>query len=128
MNHLQRMEAMSVIRSIRNRALMGQILTKTLDTTFVNPQWGIWSLSNSELLKDINFHAKLDSFSSYVGVSASILGSKNLITDILNTRKIGKKHWVLIVIWGSIAFNKSELNKSQKELSHRQSTKTSKLY
>jgi len=128
MDRLQRVEAMSLIRSVSNRALMGHILSKTLDTTFINPQWGIWSLSNKELLNDINFHAKFDSFASYVGVSASVLGSKDMIKDIWQTKKIGKKHWVLIVIWGSIAFNKSELNKAQKELNHRQSMKTSRLY
>jgi hypothetical protein len=128
MDRLQRIEAMGLIRSVNNRALMGHILNKTLDTTFVNPQWGIWSLSNKELLNDIQFHTKFDSFASYVGVSASVLGTKDMIKDIWKTRKIGKKHWVLIVIWGSIAFNKSELNKAQAELKHRQSTHTSRLY
>ena len=39
MDRIQRIDAMSSIGSLRNRELMGHILTKTLDTTFVNPQW-----------------------------------------------------------------------------------------
>lgn len=128
MDRLQRIEAMTLIKSVSNRALMGHLVTKTLDTTFVNPQWGIWSLTNEELLKDIKFHGDFDSFMGYVGVSASVLGMKDLIKDIWNAKKLGKKHWVLIVIWMSIAFNKTELNKAQTELSNRQTTNSSGLY
>ena len=128
MDRLQRIEAMSVIRSVKNRALMGHILDKTLDTTFVNPQWGILSLSNKELLEDINFHTVIDSFAGYVGIGGSIIGGKDMIKDIWTLKKMGKKHWTLIVIWGSVIFNKKELNKAQAELGNRQTINKSGLY
>ena len=128
MDRLQRIEAMSVIRSVKNRALMGHILDKTLDTTFVNPQRVIWSLSNKELLEDINFHTVIDSFAGYVGIGGSIIGGKDMIKDIWTLKKMGKKHWTLIVIWGSVIFNKKELNKAQAELGNRQTINKSGLY
>jgi len=128
LDRIQRIEAMKLIRSLSSRALMGHIITKTLDTTFINPQWGIWSLSNKELLKDVNFHSNLDSFASYVGIGSSMLAGKDLIKEIWSMKKMGKKHWVLIVIWGGVVFNKVELNKAQSELSHRQSLNKSELY
>lgn len=51
-----------------------------------------------------------------------------MVKDIWSLKKMGKKHWTLIVIWGSVIFNKIELNKAQDELSNRQTTNKSGLY
>ncbi|EJL6401241.1 hypothetical protein NMR73_004335 [Vibrio navarrensis] len=128
LNRQQRLEAMALIRSVQNRALMGVLISKVLDTTFVNPQWGIWSLSNSELSQDISFHENIDSFSGYVGVGASILGGKDMIKDIWSLKKMGKKNWITIVIWGCIYFNKTELSKAKSELNNRTQLNNSGFY
>ncbi|MDP2576048.1 hypothetical protein Q8W40_28015 [Vibrio penaeicida] len=128
MNRLQRIEAMRLIRSVPNRALMGKIISKTLDTTYVNPQWGIWSLSNDELKKDIAIHSTIDSFAGYVGVGASVLSGKDLVKDLWSLKRMGKKHWVTIVIWGCIYFNKNELNKARNELDNRTTLQSSGMY
>ncbi len=124
----QRIEAMQTIRSVENRALMGSIITKALDTTFVNPQWGIWSLSTEELLEDIKFHASIDSVVGYIGVGASVLGGKDLIKNIWSQKRMGRQHWIMLVIWGCIYMNKQELIKAQQEQSHRTTTKSSRFY
>lgn len=128
MDRLQRIEALALIRSISNKALLGAVLEKALDTTFVNSQWGIWSLSNEELLSDISFHESIDSFGGYVGIGASIVSGKDIIKDIWSLKKVGKKHWTLIVIWGCIVFNKTELQKAKSELNNRQTLNQSGLY
>lgn len=128
MNRLQRIEAMQLIRSLPNRALEGRLITNVLDTTFVNPQWGIWSLSNEELKKDIALHASIDSFAGYLGVGASILSSKDLVKDLWSLKKMGKKNWITIVIWGCIYFNKKELNKARSELDNRTTLQTSGMF
>ncbi len=38
LNQQQRREGMKVIRSVNIRALMGELINRTLDTAFVNPQ------------------------------------------------------------------------------------------
>ncbi|MDN3682225.1 hypothetical protein QWZ04_18140 [Vibrio tapetis subsp. quintayensis] len=128
MNRLQRIEAMRLIRSVPSRALMGKIISKTLDTTYVNPQWGIWSLSNEELKKDIALHSTIDSFAGYIGVGASALSGKDLVKDLLSLKRMGKKHWVTVVIWGCIYFNKSELNKARDELDNRTTLQSSGMF
>lgn len=45
----QRIKAMEKIKSLPDRALVSKLVRITLDTAFVNPQWGLWSLTNEEL-------------------------------------------------------------------------------
>ncbi|MGF1876242.1 hypothetical protein L4D77_13045 [Photobacterium frigidiphilum] len=70
------MNAMKAIHSVRKKALVGMIITRVLDTTYVNPQWGIWSLSNAELKADLKFHSQLSSVASVAGISASVQSGK----------------------------------------------------
>ena len=128
MNRHQRIEAMTLIRSVSNRALMGTLITKVLDTTYVNPQWGVWSLSTNELESDINFHTAISDYAGYIGVGASALSGKDLVKEVWSLKKLGRRHWLLLVIWGSVYFNSRELNKAKKELNRRQTTNHSRLY
>ena len=102
LNRQQRIEAMTTIRFVQNKALMGTLITKTLDTTFVNPQWGVWSLNTQELQNDIEFHSSIDSLAGYVGVGASVLGGKDFIKNIWSQKRMGRQHWIMIVIWGCV--------------------------
>ncbi len=56
LNRNQKTEAMSLIRQIgkKNKPLEGQLVNLILNTS-INPQWGVWSLNNDELLNDHNF-------------------------------------------------------------------------
>jgi hypothetical protein len=128
LNRQQRIEAMTMIRAVQNKALMGTLISKTLDTTFVNPQWGVWSLNTQELQSDIEFHSSIDSVAGYVGVGASALGGKDFIKNIWSQKRMGKQHWIMLVIWGCVYINKKELKKAQTELNNRTTINTSRHY
>jgi hypothetical protein len=117
---VQRNYAMQKIRSVSNRQLQGKLVDNVLYTTFVNPQWGIWSLTNKELAADQEVHNFIDSYASYVGLSASGLGIKEMYDNARKSKKMTKGGLVMLVIWGAVAFNKAELNKVNKEISNRQ--------
>lgn len=127
LNHIQKQDAMATIRSLNNPILVNSLVTKVVDV-IVNPQWGIWSLSNEELLADQDFHAKVDEVAGYIGISASAASGKDFIQNLWKNKKIGKGGWIILAIWGAVIFNKSELNKANREVSNRSQLKTSPLY
>lgn len=128
LNHIQRRQAMIAMRSVQNKALVGELIKRTLDTTFVNPKWGVWSLSNDELLKEIKFHSTLDNIVSGVGFGASGLSIKELISKIMHQKSMNKANWVTIIIWGCIFYNKYQLHKVESEKDHRSTLNTSRYY
>ena len=125
LSQAQRNEAMPVIRSFPNAKLQRKLIDSVLFTTFVNPQWGILSLTNKELAADKDVHSFIDNYASYLGISASAIGMKNLITqakDILKSGKSKKSVWGIVAmfaVWGAVAFNKKELEKVNNEISNR---------
>ncbi|MBQ4890460.1 hypothetical protein J8L86_11430 [Shewanella sp. MMG014] len=114
----EKYQSMLVIHRLQNRPLKGRLIEKITDVT-VNPQWGVWSLSNTELLQDQKFHDTINTYASTLGVSASALSSKDFAVTLWKTRKVSKGGWVSLVIWGSVYFNASELSKANKEISNR---------
>lgn len=128
MEQAQRHEAMKIIRSLPNRELVGKLVTKVVDTSFVNPTWGMWSLTNEELLDKESFHSAVDSYASYVGLSASALGGKDLIKQAWQRRAITRGGIATLVIWGVVALNKYQLNKLQEEKSRRSTLNSSSYY
>ena len=52
----QRYDAMQVIHSLDNKDLVNKLQTKAIDTALVNKRWGVWSMTNEELLEDQEFH------------------------------------------------------------------------
>jgi hypothetical protein len=115
----QRNYALQLIRSVNNKALEGKLIEKVLLTTFVNPQWGIWSLTNKELESDQAFHDFLDRYVSYLGYSASAVGIKELFDNVRKSKKMSKGGILMLVVWGAVAFNKAELTKVNKEINNR---------
>ena len=124
----QRRKAMEIIHSVNKRALIGALIDKALDTTFVNPQWGIWSLSNKELMDDISTHDQIQYIAGLIGFGASGLSIKDFVKKAIGQRSLGYKQIATIVIWGCVAFNNIELNKAKKELRNRTKINTSKFY
>ncbi len=123
----QRIDVFKLIRSL-DGPLQGRLVQATT-LPLVNPQWGIWSLTNEELTNDAKYHEFLDSVASYIGLTASGVAVKDLAKNVWSSRKIGKGGFVTIVIWAAVLFNQSELEKANAEISRRTpSMKTSRLY
>jgi len=124
----QKIEVMKLIRTYKGSPLEGKLIESAILPT-INPQWGIWSLTNEELKKDAEYHAFLDSIANYVGATASGMAVKDLAEKTWKLKKIGRGSIATIVIWAAILFNQSELNKANTEISRRKSSmKTSKFY
>lgn len=126
----QRIDAMASIRNINNRRLMGKLVELALQTTFVNPEWGIWSLSNEELQDFHELHKQIDHVASLAGISISGLGIKDIVKEAWNRRRLSRGGWVTLVIWGLVYANKAQVDKASKEIDRRSKTemKTSPVY
>jgi hypothetical protein len=127
LDRLQKYQAMELIHSIPDRRLLGKLVEKIGDTQ-VNPQWGVWSLSNSELLQDKKFHDTINTYASWLGLTVSAIGTKEILQEIWTKRRISRGGWVNVVVWGSLLFNAQELNKANAEILRRSSIKSSELY
>lgn len=128
MDARQRYAAMTSIRSLPNRELEGLLVRKALNTTFVNPQWGVWSLTTEELERDIAFHSALETVAAVLGVSFSVTSGKDIVNEIYKTRRLSKGGTAMIVIWTILAFNHSSLRTSVAERDRRTQIKTSTYY
>ncbi|CAG19958.1 hypothetical protein [Photobacterium profundum] len=128
LNQHLRIKAMTSIRSVKKKALMGELIKRVLDTTFVNPQWGIWSLTNSELNADIELHTHLTSIAGTLGFGASVSSGKDMLNKIKHEKTISRKNWITLIIWGCIYFNIRELKKATKEKDHRSTLNTSRFF
>ena len=104
--------------------MSGKLISIAIEPTLVNKDWGVWSLTKEELIADQLFHSQADNLASYVGLGASAMSGKDLLTKIWKKRKITKGGLVTLVIWGTVFFNKSELNKVNNEIKRRSSIKT----
>jgi len=105
----QQSQALHLIHSISDRMLMGKLVEKIADT-IANPQWGTWSLSNSELLQDKKVHDTINTYASWLGLTVSAIGAKDILQEAWKKRKISRGGWVNIVVLGSLLFNAQELN------------------
>lgn len=119
MDARQRYAAMRSIRTLPSRELEGLLVGKALSTTFINPHWGRWSLTNEELVNDIAFHEAIDAFGSIVGVTFSIKSGKDLIKEIYERRKLTRDGIAMLVLWVAFSANKTTLNASREELNRR---------
>jgi hypothetical protein len=120
---------MSLIRNVgkKNKPLEGRLVNLIVNTS-VNPQWGVWSLSNDELLNDHNFHNTINDYASIIGLTASAAGAKTIVQEIWKTKKMTKGGIATLVLWGALYFNNSELGKANKEITNRSQLKSSPVY
>lgn len=125
MSQRQRMAAMTAIKSIPNRQLQSKLVAAALDTTFVNPQWGLWSLTNEEIAEDEAFHDAVDTFGSILGVTFSVSSGKDVAKEFLEKRKLTKGGLAMMVIWVAFAGNRSSLNAVREEKERRAQIKES---
>ena len=129
LNRIQKMQSMSLIREVgkKNKPLEGWLVNLIVNTS-VNPQWGVWSLSNDELLNDRNFHNTINDYASIIGLTASAAGAKTIIQETWKRKKMTKGGIVTLVLWGALYFNSSELEKVNKEITNRSQLKSSPVY
>ncbi len=127
LSRMQRIEVLKRVRDLKNPILADRLRGKVA-MVLVQPQWGIWSLSNNELLEDQRLHAMIDEYASILGVSVSVFGARTLFSDVWKHQKIKKGGLATLVIWGAIYFNKTELNKANREISRRSKLNTSPHY
>ena len=128
LNQAQRQEALKLMSELPSRQLHGLLVTRALDTTFVNPKWGVWSLTNEELMAEKSFHSSIDDYANWAGVGASALAGKDLVTTIWKNRRVTRGGIATVVIWVAVAANKSTLNKLNEEDRRRTQLKPSAFH
>ena len=121
----QRQTAMTDIRAVASRSLMGDLIDRALQTTFVNKSWGLWSLTNNELNEYKETRETISKYASLIGIGATALDSKNLINDIFKNKKMNRKHVVILVIWAAVYVNSNQLNNANIEWQRRHSINSS---
>lgn len=124
----QRYDAMQVIHSLDNKDLVNRLQTKAVDTALVNKRWGVWSMTNEELLEDQEFHELFQEIGALIGVTFSASSLKDFVREVGRNRRITKGGMATIVIWLSFASSYSRLNKLEAELDRRSELRDSPFY
>lgn len=124
----ERYEAMQVIHSLDNKDLVNKIQTKAVDTTLVNKRWGVWSMSNEELMEDQDFHKLFQNVGALVGVTFSASSFKDFVKEARRNQRVTKGGMATIVIWLSFASSSSRLSKLEAELERRTERRSSPLH
>ncbi len=128
LNQPQRQEALRLMEALPSRELRGKLVMKALDTTFINPKWGVWSLTNDELIAEQSFHSMLDKYATWAGFGFSGVALKDFIKQVWNKRKITRGGIATLVIWVAVAGNKGALEKIDEERRRRTQIKESPFY
>lgn len=124
----QRHEALKLFAELSSRQLRGLLLTRALDTAFVNPKWGVWSLTNEELMAEESFHRALDEYASWAGVGFSMVAGKDIIKTAWKNRKLARGGIATMVVWVAVAGNKGALANINEEQRRRSQTKSSSFH
>jgi len=103
LDRLQRIEVMTIIRSLPNRRLGGQLVGRITDVLYVNPRWGVWSLSTRELNREMKSNADFQ----YVMLVVGVAGGKDVaksVSAVWKARTLASKNTLHLianlVIWG----------------------------
>lgn len=131
MDRHERLKAMQLIQSLPDKSFSSKLVLMAVETTLVNPQWGLWSLTNEELAADIRFHAAVDRVASVSGLALS-LGSgktvKDIIKDLAQERRLNHRGVALLVIGVAFAANKGSLEAGTAEQRRRPQVKGSPYF
>ncbi|WP_010324501.1 hypothetical protein [Marinobacterium stanieri] len=140
--HLDRNQRITALRSIRklssipdspelyrlpntltrseSKSLEQALITRTLDTTFVNSQWwGLWALTTEELKSDLDFHSIVNDAGGFLGITFSAMSFKDFLDKAIKSKGINKKGWISLIIWLSFIANKSSLDTAEEEMDRR---------
>jgi hypothetical protein len=127
LDRIQKMNVMSIVTNLQN-GLAVQALRGKITDILVQPDWGLWSLSNDELIQKKELHAIIDQYATWLGVGISVSSIKGIFSDLWKKRSFSKMNLAYVVILISLLGSKETLNSINSELDNRSSLKDSKLY
>jgi len=118
----QRTEVMTLIRSLPNRRLQNRLVGRILDVTYVNPRWGIWSLSTAELMREMASNTKFQKILTYFGVAGGVTiadGLKKMWKNKSASKGGGAILLANVVLFGIAIGTSKEAAKMQNEWQRR---------
>jgi len=118
LDRFQKQQVMQLIHSTNNKRLIGALTVKVTDV-IVNPNWGLWSLTNAELEAKKDFHATIDTYMTMLGIGASTSSISSLVKSSWSQKTFLSKNLLLIIVWGGIWYSKQILGETQRELDSR---------
>lgn len=99
---VERQEVMKMIYSQEDKSLVSKLVTKITDT-IVNPNWGLWSLTNPELQARKQFHGLIQKWSSVIGVGATLASSKEFLSKVWRQKRyLSVGNVLTIIVWGGL--------------------------
>jgi len=117
----QKPQVMALIRNLNDPRAVGFLVGKVVDT-IVNPNWGLWSLTNKELEAKRSFHSALDNIMTTLGAGASVSSVTSIAKSSWSKRSLmNSKNVLLIIVWGGIWYSKQILKETQQEIDSRKS-------
>lgn len=96
LGRLQRIEVMELIRKLEDPRVRQALITKILDVTYVNPRWGIWSLSGAELKSEVEGNSKWQKFFTLIGVAGGKDVARN-VYDVWKSRAISASNGYVLL-------------------------------
>ena len=124
LERLQKIQVMTQVRSLEPR-LQSILVTKITDV-IVQPKWGLWSLTNEELLDKKEFHEGIATIANALGIAASVSGLNDImkmvaegLTKRQSLKTMAKRALPYFIIWGAVQVNANELARMQREIDAR---------
>ncbi len=114
----QKQDVMVMIHATKNPKIIGFLTTKIVDT-LINPDWGIWSRSTSELEEAKEYYKFVADSANLVGISLSITSFKEFISTLWAQKKFTAGGILIIAVWLGVMWNNSILNGINTELDNR---------
>ncbi|MBL4606289.1 MAG: hypothetical protein JKY01_00455 [Pseudomonadales bacterium] len=118
LDRLQKYQVMQLIHATKNPQVIGALSVKVTDV-IVNPNWGLWSLTNKELAAKKKFHSAIDTYMTMLGLGASAGSISSLVKSSWSNKKVFNKNILLIIVWGGIWYSKQVLGETQDEIDSR---------
>ena len=115
----EKQQVMSLIYDLPDKKVASKLVVRITDV-LVNPSWGLWSMTHSELQSKKEFHSLIDSWSSLIGVGVTMSSGLEFISKSWNQRKVlTGRNLLTLIVWGGILYSKKILSDTSSEMERR---------
>ena len=115
----EKLEIMSSIYELEDKRIASKLVEKVTDV-IVNPSWGLWSMTNAELLNKKEFHSFVQFWSAILGFGVSVSSGKGFLSRLWKERKIlSARNSLIMVVCGGLLYSNKVLSDTNLELERR---------
>lgn len=105
LGNLEKQDVMKMIYKLKDKSLASTLVTKVTDV-ILNPNWGLWSLTNKELQTKEEFHSLVKKWTSIVGFGATVSSTKELLSKAWRQKRyVTGANILTLLVWGGLLYS-----------------------